>query len=332
MGHSPSDRAPSDRAGWRGETIFSLCRTAVMDWIEDRATSRGAAIAYYTVFSIAPLLLLIIAVAGLVWGQDATQGAVLGQLGGLTGPAGATALEDMVRSASDRESGLIATVTSVILLLLGATTVFAELQDALNQMWNAPPAKASGLWAWLRGRVLSLSLIVTIGFLLLVSLVLSTVVTALSERLAQGAEIGLLVEAMHLLTSLIVTTAMFAAIYKILPDVAISWGDVAVGAGLTAILFHIGKYVIAAYIGLSDIASSYGAASALVIILIWVYYSAQIFLLGAEFTKVYAFTVGSRRADAARRPRGKAPNAEARAVNGTTPPEPASPASGPAPR
>lgn len=294
------------------EAAFTLVREAVNDWIDDRAMSRGAAIAYYTVFSLAPLLLLVIAIAGLVWGEEAARGAIMGQLSGLTGPKGAEALEAMIRSASNTSSGILATVVSIGLLILGATSVFAELQDSLNQMWNAPPSKVSTWWSWLRVRMLSLSLIGAIAFLLLVSLVISALMTAIGDHLSGGAlEVGFLIEAANFLIGLTITAALFGAIYKILPDVRISWADVAIGGMVTSVLFHIGKYAIALYIGFSDLASSYGAASALVIILIWVYYSAQIFLLGAEFTKVYAFTFGSRR-HAEGRPRGAAPNPEAR--------------------
>lgn len=294
------------------EAATTLVREAVNDWIDDRAMSRGAAIAYYTVFSLAPLLLLVIAIAGLVWGEEAARGAIMGQLSGLTGPKGAEALEGMIRSASNTSSGILATVVSIGLLILGATSVFAELQDSLNQMWNAPPSKISTWWSWLRVRMLSLSLIGAIAFLLLVSLVISALMTAIGDHLSGGAlEVGFLIEAANFLIGLTITAALFGAIYKILPDVRISWADVAIGGMVTSVLFHIGKYAIALYIGFSDLASSYGAASALVIILIWVYYSAQIFLLGAEFTKVYAFTFGSRRY-AEGRPRGAAPNPEAR--------------------
>ncbi len=295
-----------------GAAALTLVRESVGDWIDDRAMSRGAAIAYYTVFSLAPLLLLVIAIAGLVWGEEAARGAILGQLSGLTGPKGAEALEAMIRSAGDFRSGLLATAASVVLLIIGATTVFAELQDSLNQMWNAPPPRSSTWWSWLRVRVLSLSLIGAIAFLLLVSLVISAGMTAVSDRLSGGAiRVGFLIEAANFLIGLAITAALFGAIYKILPDVRISWADVGIGGAVTAVLFHLGKYAIALYIGFSDLASSYGAASALVIILIWVYYSAQIFLLGAEFTKVYAFTFGSRRHEKGR-PRGTAPNPEAR--------------------
>jgi len=305
--------AGAARMGFRAAAV-TLVREAVSDWIDDRAMSRGAAIAYYTVFSLAPLLLLVIAIAGLVWGEEAARGAIMGQLSGLTGPRGAEALEAMIRSAgASTGSGILATVVGIGLLIFGATTVFAELQDSLNQMWNAPPSRGASWWSWLRVRMLSLSLIGAIAFLLLVSLVVSALMTAIGDRLTGGAlNVGFLIEGLNFLVGFVITAALFAAIYKILPDVRISWGDVGIGGLITAALFHLGKYAIALYIGLSDLASSYGAASALVIILIWVYYSAQIFLLGAEFTKVYAFTFGSRRHSREGRPRGTAPNPEAR--------------------
>lgn len=301
--------APSAANGsWRGlGAVIGLARIAVRDWIEDRATSRGAAIAYYTTFSLAPLLLLVISIAGLVWGQEAAQGAVVAELRSLTGAAGARAVEAMIESAADRDAGLVGTAVSIGLLVFGATTVFAELQDALNQLWNAPPAKSSGFWSWLRTRLLSFSLIVAFGFLLLVSLTVSTLITALSGQVGDGAvEFGMLVESAHFALSLAITAAMFAAIYKILPDVRISWRDVAIGAGITAVLFHIGKYLISIYLALSNVASSYGAAGALVIVLVWVYYSTQVFLLGAEFTRAYAFAYGSRRTDGIARRRDPA--------------------------
>jgi membrane protein len=259
----------------------------VSNFIADRAMTRGAAIAYYTTFSLAPLLLLLIAIAGLVFGEEAVRGALLGQLGGLMGPEGAKALEDMVQSASDVGSGIAATTISVVLLVIAATTVLAELQDALNVIWNAPTQNISGLWSFLRARLLSLALIGAIAFLLLVSLAVSAALTAFGEYMA-GPEISALLEALNFAVSFLVLTVLFALVYKILPDRRLSWRDVGVGAAVTAALFTLGKFAIGLYLGESDLASSYGAAGALILVLVWVYYSAQIFLLGAEFTKIYA--------------------------------------------
>jgi membrane protein len=259
----------------------------INNFIADRAMTRGAAIAYYTTFSLAPILLLVIAVAGLVFGEEAVRGAILGELGGLMGTEGAKALEDLVQSASDTGSGIAATTVSVILLVIAATTVLAELQDALNVIWNAPPQNISGWWSLIRARLLSLALIGAIAFLLLASLAVSAAVTAFGKYFA-GAEGSALLEVLNFVVSFLVLTGLFALVYKILPDRRLAWRDVGVGAAVTAALFSIGKFLIGFYLGTTDLASSYGAAGALILVLVWVYYSAQIFLLGAEFTKVYA--------------------------------------------
>ena len=259
----------------------------INNFIADRAMTRGAAIAYYTTFSLAPILLLVIAVAGLVFGEEAVRGAILRELGGLMGGDGAKALEEMVQSASDTGSGIAATTVSVILLVIAATTVLAELQDALNVIWNAPPQNISGWWSLIRARLLSLALIGAIAFLLLASLAVSAAVTAFGKYFA-GAEGSALLEVLNFVVSFLVLTGLFALVYKILPDRRLAWRDVGVGAAVTAALFSIGKFLIGFYLGTTDLASSYGAAGALILVLVWVYYSAQIFLLGAEFTKVYA--------------------------------------------
>jgi membrane protein len=257
------------------------------NFIADRAMTRGAAIAYYTTFSLAPILLLVIAIAGLVFGEEAVRGAILGELGGLMGPDGAKALEDLVQSASDTGSGIAATTISVVLLVIAATTVLAELQDALNVIWNAPPLKISGWWSLIRARLLSLALIGAIAFLLLASLAVSAALTAFGQYFA-GEEGSTFLEVLNVIVSFLVLTGLFALVYKILPDRRLAWRDVGVGAAVTAALFSIGKFAIGFYLGTTDLASRYGAAGAFILVLVWVYYSAQIFLLGAEFTKVYA--------------------------------------------
>jgi membrane protein len=267
--------------------LWTIVKETIWNFIADRAMTRGAAIAYYTTFSLAPLLLIVIAIAGLVFGHDAVQGAIFGELRGLIGGQGAGLLEQLIKSASNPGSGIVATVASVILLLLGATTVLAELQDALNVIWNAPPLKISGLWSWLRSRLLSLALIGAVAFLLMVSLAISAALTAFGGIIA-GADASVLLEALNFLVSFAVLTLLFALVYKILPDRHLPWRHVLVGAAVTALLFTIGKFAIGVYLGASNMASSYGAAAALIIVLIWVYYSAQIFLLGAEFTKAFA--------------------------------------------
>jgi membrane protein len=279
--------------------IWLLIRDSGAAWLDDSAASMGAAISYYTIFSIAPLLLIVIAVAGLVLGQEAASGQIFAQLQGLLGDDGAAAIEGMVQNASLSGKSFWATTVGVITLVIGATTVFGELQSALDRIWESPAAaKTEGIWNLLRTRVLSFGMILAIGFLLLVSLVVSAGLAALGSWWAPmlaGWEI--LLHVINFIISLSVVTALFALIYKFLPRARIGWHDVWIGAGATALLFTLGKFLIGLYIGKSSVASGFGAAGSLVIVLVWVYYSAQIFLLGAEFTWVYAFRHGSRRGE-----------------------------------
>jgi membrane protein len=269
-----------------------LIKETASGFLADEALTRGAAIAYYTIFSIAPLLIIVIAIAGLAFGRDAAEGAVVGQLSGLMGEQSATVLQSMITSANNWGSGVLATVIGLVTLLLTATGTFAEIQSALNAIWKAAPS--ANLSDIVRARLLSLGLVVTLGFLMLVSLVVSAGLAALGsylDYLLPGAQI--LIAVANFVLSLAAIAALFAVIYKILPDKPISWRDVGVGAVATALLFVLGKSLIGFYIGNSGVASSYGAAGALLIILLWVYYSAQVFLLGAEFTKAYAVAHGS---------------------------------------
>ena len=279
--------------------LWQLFKDSVSAWIDDFAPSMGAAISYYTVFSIAPLLLIVIAVAGLVLGQEAASGQIFAQLQGLLGEDGAKAVQGMVESASLSGKSFFATVIGVITLIIGATTVFGELQSALDRIWESPAAeKKEGIWNLLRTRVLSFGMILAIGFLLLVSLVVSAGLSALGSwwgEMFGGWEI--LLQIVNFIVSLAVVTALFALIYKYLPRAKIGWHDVWIGAAATALLFTLGKFLIGLYIGKSSVASGFGAAGSLVVVLVWVYYSAQIFLLGAEFTWVYAFQHGSRRGE-----------------------------------
>lgn len=277
---------------------LTLLKKTATSWVDDRAPSMGAALSYYTVFSIAPLLLIVIAVAGLVFGTEAAQGAIVGQLEGLLGERGATVVQELLSSVSEPRKGILSTLIGFLLLLVGATTVFAELQEDLNRIWEAPERnKPSGLWGWVRARLLSFGMILGIGFLMLVSLVASAAISALGGwwgPLFGGWEA--LAQAVNFALSFAFVTAMFALIYRFMPDVHIQWRDVWIGAASTALLFTIGKYLIGLYIGKSSIASGFGAAGSLAVLLVWVYYSAQIFLLGAEFTWVYAHEHGSKRA------------------------------------
>jgi len=272
--------------------IWGLLKDTFFGFMADEALSRGAAIAYFTIFSIAPLLIIVIAIAGMVFGHDAAQHTIVGQLGGLMGGQTAEALQSMIQSASDRSAGAIATMIGVGTLLLTASGAFGEIQSTLNTIWKAEPR--GGLSRLVRARIAGLGLVITLGFLMLISLVVSAGLTALDvylKRMFPAAHV--LMPAMNLVISLGLISFLFAAVYKILPDKPIAWRDVAAGAVATALLFTIGKSLIGLYIGSSNVASSYGAAGALVLILVWVYYSAQIFLLGAEFTHAYAVRYGS---------------------------------------
>ena len=269
------------RQAWR------LARRAVEAWTQDYAPSMGAALSYYALFSIAPLLLIVIGVAGFFFGDQAARGEIFGQIAGMVGPEGAHAVENLVASARKPESGLLAMLVGTALLVTGASTVFGELQNALDRIWRAPArVNAKGWWKLMRTRVLSFGMILGIAFLLMVSLVTSAAVSALGQWWGLHVlDVGL---------SFALTTVLFAMIYKVIPRVRIAWRDVWVGAAVTAALFAIGKWLIGLYIGRSSAASAFGAAGSLVVLMLWVYYSAQIFLLGAEFTRAYAEEQGSR--------------------------------------
>ncbi len=279
--------------------VFHLFKEAASSWLDDYAPSMGAALAYYTTFSAAPLLLIVVSVAGLVFGEDAARGEVFAQLQGLIGQDGALAVQGLLLSVSRPAEGAFAAIVGTVILLVGATTVFAELQDALDRIWRAPMRNPrSGLWNLVRSRLLSFGMILAIGFLLMVSLVVSAGLSALGRwwsPLFGGW--ATLAQAANALISFVMVTVVFALIYKLMPRARVQWRDVWVGASVTALLFTFGKWVIGFYIGRSGITSVFGAAGSLAVVLLWVYYSAQIFLLGAEFTWVYAHRYGSRRGE-----------------------------------
>jgi membrane protein len=275
--------------------IWQLIKKSVIAWRADHAASMGGALAYYTLFSMAPVLIIAIAIAGFFLGEEAARGEILIQLRALLGEDGAAAVQGLLESASRPTQGVLATVFSIFMLIIGATTVFAELQTDLDRIWKAPPAEyRGGLWHLLRSRLLSFGLILALGFLLLVSLLLSATLAAIGQ-LWSGYFDGWekVLQTVNFAVSLAIATALFAIIYKVLPSVRIAWRDVWIGAAVTAVLFALGKTLIGLYIGNSGITSGFGAASSFVIVLIWVYYSTQIFLLGAEFTGVYAREHGS---------------------------------------
>jgi membrane protein len=276
--------------------IWEFVKESVSAWVDDYAPSMGAALAYYTLFSIAPLLVIVIAIAGIVFGAEAAQGAIVAQLDSLIGHEGAVAVQGLLKSASEPGQGVIATAIGAVTLIVGATTVFAELQSALDRIWEVPAAKkASGIWSLIRQRLLSLGMVLVLGLLMLVSLVLSAALAALGKwwgAFFDGWEVVL--QVINFVVSFALITGLFAAIYKMMPRAKIAWHDVWIGAAVTALLFTAGKFLIGLYLGKSGVTSAFGAAGSMVVLLIWVYYSAQIFLLGAEFTWVYAHKRGSR--------------------------------------
>jgi membrane protein len=275
-----------------GHAMYQLLKYTTLGFIDDEALSRGAAIAFYTVTSLAPVLLIVISIAGLSFGQEAAQGAIFNQLTGLMGRQASELMQTALASVSVKSSGILATLIGVATLIATASGIFGEMQAALNKIWKIQP-KTDTLSRLIRARAASLGLVAVLGFLLAVSLVASAALTAfgtyLDTRLPGG---QLLLSAINFIASLGLLAVLFAAIYKVLPDCPIAWGDVAVGAVVTAILFTIGKSLIGWYLGSSAIASSYGAAGGLIVLFFWMYYSAQVFLVGAEFTKVYATSRG----------------------------------------
>jgi membrane protein len=275
---------------------WPLLRDAVNAWSDDYAPSMGAALSYYTLFSIAPLLLIAISVAGLVFGPEAARGEIFGQLKDLMGAEGAQAVERMLQNVDRPGAGIIGTVSGVAVLLLGAATVFNELQNDLDRIWRVPEqAKAGGLWNLLRTRLLSFGMVLGVAFLLIVSLVMSAALAALGKWWAPVfAEWQRFAYFLDLAISFSLMTLVFGMIYKIMPRTRIRWRDVWIGAAVTSALFAAGKFAIGLYLGRVGVGSAFGAAGSLVMVMVWVYYSAQIFLLGAEFTRVYARTHGLR--------------------------------------
>jgi membrane protein len=278
--------------------IWTLMRDAAEGWLEHRASRTGAALAFYTVFSLAPVLTLSIAIAGVFFGEAAARGEIVDQIGDLVGPQGAQLVQSVLQNAHRPGAGFIATIISIVTLILGTNTALAELKAGLDEIWNVPPERRTGFWYYVRTRLLSVGLILALGFLLLVSLVISTALDALG-RLSRGELlINTVLSCINSLVAFVLVAALFATIYKMLPSAKIAWRDVTVGSLVTAVLFTAGKFAIGVYVGNSAVASAYGAASSVVLILIWVYYSAQILLFGAEFTRAFAYRYGPRAAAA----------------------------------
>jgi membrane protein len=272
-----------------------LFADTVSEWQKHKAPRLGASLAFYTVLSLAPLLVVIVALAGAVYGQEAARGQIVAQFSDLLGRTGAEAIEGVIRQASQPAVGLLATVAGLITLFFGATGVVAELRDALNTIYEIPAPDISGFRSvllFVRERFFSFAMVLGVGFLLLVSLAINAGLAAMGTWFT-GWLPALLLQVVSTLVSWLIITALFAGIYKVLPDVTIEWHDVILGAAVTSLLFNLGKFGIGLYLGSSTVASAYGAAGSLVILLIWVYYSAQIFFLGAEFTQVFANRYGS---------------------------------------
>lgn len=280
------------------QIIWGLLKDTFSEWQEDKASRLAAALAYYTVFSMAPLIIIVLGIVGYLFGRDAVGSYLIEQARGLVGAEGAQIFQAIVENASQPASSLIATLIGIASLLFGALGVFGQLQDALNTVWGVAPKPGRGIWGFIETRLLSFTMILGIGFLLLVSLLLSSLLAAFSGFLSNWLSgLGVFVlEALNLIVSFGVITLLFAMIYKILPDVEIDWSDVWLGAAVTALLFTIGKFALGFYLGRQTFGSTYGAAGSILIILLWVYYSAQILLFGAEFTQVYAKKYGRIRA------------------------------------
>ena len=298
-GHPPDHPRPKRLSGYslsmNPKEIFAILKETASDWMEDQAPTLGAALAYYTVFSLAPLLIIAIAIAGLVFGQEAAQGQIFDQLRGLLGEASGKAMQDMVQNANAKPAtGLVAALIGVVTLLFGASGVFGQLQTSLNAIWGVQPKPGRGILGIIRDRILSFGFILVVGFLLLVSLLLTAAIALVGQwfgGMVSGMET--LAQILNFVLSLVLITLLFAMIFKFLPEAKIAWHDVWIGAFITAALFTVGKFALGLYLGKSGVGSSYGAAGSLIVLLIWVYYSSQILFFGAEFTQVYANRFGS---------------------------------------
>lgn len=271
-----------------------MLKCTVSEWFSHRAGSMGAALAFYTLFSMAPIIVLVLAIAGWFYGPQAAQGELFAQLNALVGRQGAEAIQLVLAGARNKEEGQLATLIAFLLLIFGATTVFAELKSSLDVIWQVPPVTTNTAWDVLRTRLLSFGMVLVLAFLLMVSLVISAILTIVQKYWGRiWIDAGEALTGINYAISFLVIAALFGVIFKMLPRVKLSWQDVCIGALGTAALFTLGKFAIGAYIGNSGVASSYGAAGSVIALLLWVYYSAQIFFLGAEFARQYALQLGS---------------------------------------
>ncbi len=280
---------------------ITVLKETFREFGEDKAPRLGAALAYYTIFSIGPLLLIAVAMAGIFLGHEAAQGKISDELGRVFGPKMAESLEAMIEAAAKPKSGKLATIVGLLTLVLGASGVFGQLKDALNTIWNVETKKAGGIKGFITQRFLSMAMVLGIGFLLLITLVLDAAISAMGPYLARIVGSEAVLHITQLSISFVIAVLLFAAIFRILPDLKIAWRDVWLGAVATAVLFVIGKWGLGVYLGKAAVGSAYGAAGSLVILLVWVYWSAQILFLGAEFTQVYARTFGSLKGDTSKK-------------------------------
>ncbi|WP_062113356.1 YihY/virulence factor BrkB family protein [Collimonas pratensis] len=274
--------------------VQAMLASTLNEWFKQRSGSKGAALAFYTLFSMAPMLILVIAIAGAVFGEQAARGEIFGQLSGLIGSTGADAIQLLLAAAHKNQSGPVAALIAVVVLLVGATTVFSELKDSLDEIWYVERTRQSGIMSLIRTRLLSFGLILVLAFLLLTSLVVSAALALLAKYLGgTWVSVTTIFSPLSQLFAFAVIASLFASIYKMLPQTKLPWRDVWIGSIGTAALFVLGKYLIGIYLGNSGVASSYGAAGSVIALLLWIYYSAQIFFFGAQFTRQYALFFGS---------------------------------------
>lgn len=276
---------------------LDIFRQTFTEFGQDKAPRLGAALAYYTIFSLGPILLIAIAVAGMVWGEEAASGQVSEQLDKVFGRNAADAVETMIAGAARERKGVVATVIGIAMLLFGASGVFGQLKDALNTIWNVEPEKSAGIMGFVKDRFLSMAMVLGVGFLLLVTLVFDAMISAMGDYITRTAGGEAMMHSIQLVVSFGLVTVLFALIFQYLPDLDIKWKDVWFGAAFTSLLFVIGKFALGLYLGKAAVGSNFGAAGSLVVLLIWVYYSAQILFFGAEFTQVYARSYGSLEGD-----------------------------------
>jgi membrane protein len=274
----------------------ALLKDSYARWKSHQAAKMGASLAYYTVISLAPLVIIVIGIAGLVFGADAARQGLLSQVEALVGPDGAKMIGTMITSAPKPSSGILGAAIGIVTLLLGASGVFSELRDSLNKIWDAKPAPASGVWGRIREYFLTFGMVLGIGFLLLVSLLLSAAVAAWGKFVGNSFQLPALgLEGANFLVSIVVITLLFAGIYRFLPEERLPWSDLWIGSVGTALLFLLGKFLLGLYLGRASVGSAYGAAGSLIVLLVWIYYTAQLFFFGAEFTRTYSEKHGSKR-------------------------------------